>query len=163
MQQVGLHLQQKAVNLGEQNGGEPFARSSFNRYYYSVFLEVRELLASTDAKWATLPHKSYPELLRGQLKKRINRIREIARRGDDIVLSNDCKRANSFVLNLATLMERAYALRVIADYNPDVPIEFKGADRFKLSDTEISEAHEWQNRVKIWVNSIREVLIQADA
>lgn len=163
MQQVGLHLQREAVNLGRANGGEPFARSSFNRYYYSIFLEVRELFASVDTSWATLPHKSYPEILRGKFKKRIKKVQEIARRGEDNILYADCRRANSYLLNLASLMERAYALRVIADYNPDIAVEFDGADRFKLSDTKISEAHEWQSRVRIWIDSIRSVILQADA
>ena len=87
----------------------------------------------------------------------------MANKTGDFALVDNCEKAKNAALNLAGLMEKAYAVRVIADYNPEEQIQFKGPDRFKLSDTEISEAHGWISKAGLWIGRIRNIFQHINA
>jgi hypothetical protein len=164
MQSVGHHLQKEAMILlpSASRDADEFARSSFNRYYYATFLCVRNCLIQIDEKWErNLAHKSVPELLRGEVKKRIKLVERKASAIGDKQLINSSKHIASLTLTLAATVENAYAVRVVADYNPGVSVDFE-ADRFKLSGTDVSDAHEWLPKAELWSKAVLNLLAQVN-
>lgn len=142
---VGLHLQTYAHNF---DGAErdAYARSAFNRYYYSIFLKTRELFRSLDPAWSRKPHAEYPVTLRKPVRKQLKAGWTRARRDDDTKLMRDVEAALRAVEALSGLLERAYAIRVVADYEPEQEVKFDGADRFSLNEVEITSAHGWRSK-----------------
>lgn len=154
MQFVGLHLQKVAV---EERGPErdKFARSAYNRYYYAVYLDVREMFAQLDASWARTPHKSYSEILEGQVTRKFKEERRKAYKNGDselVRLIDDAQRA---ARALASLMQKANGIRVVADYEPAEAVIFSTTDRFSLKNIGITEAHGWQDNAKLWIRTIQ--------
>jgi hypothetical protein len=164
MQAVAHHLQKEAIHLLTlaRKDADEFARSSFNRYYYATFLCVRKCLIQIDDKWeGGLTHKGIPELLRGEIRKRIKRVEKKATAIGDGQLIASSRQAASLTLTLAETVKTAYAIRVVADYNPDVLVDF-GSGRFKLSGTEVSEAHEWLPKAEVWSKAVLNLLEQVN-
>lgn len=141
--EVGHHLQKFAVSTTPADR-DAFARSAFNRYYYGAFLNVRALLGSLDPAWSSLSHSSYPEILQGKVRKRLNRARDRARRNGDNTLVNRIDSAKRASAELAKIMSIAYGIRVVADYEPDEAVNFEDASRFSLRSVDVSAAHQWQ-------------------
>ena len=153
MQVVGLYLQKEAVkDLGNEK--DLFARSAYNRYYYSAFLTTRSLFANLNPDWATLPHKSYPEVLNGKIVKRLSEAKSRARKNDDHELVSILDAAIRAAKALASLMEKANGVRVVADYHPAEQVEFKDTQRFSLKQIDITEAHGWLDQVVYWNSAI---------
>ena len=67
---VGHHLQKEAISAAPDEK-EAYARSAFNRYYYSAFLNARSLLVELldQSKAFEMKHASYPEFLRRNIQK----------------------------------------------------------------------------------------------
>ncbi len=121
MNRVGEEL--VTIALGKANADEIdlFGRSAINRFYYACFLDARKALLCIHPSLA-IKHKELPT----NIKKTIAEIvrREISRLERQTVISTNeaiTYRAtlNNIVSNLAEILENAYKLRVIADYEPD--------------------------------------------
>jgi hypothetical protein len=145
MEQVALSLQMTAIGCRNARDFDDFGRSAFNRYYYALFLTVRELLSQFDPKWKDLPHASIPPLLLGQVLNGLKRRRKRSIRLGDSRGTELANQAIAAVRELESTMRRGYIVRVMADYNPAIPVTKGTADRFSLGDTDITDAHEWPN------------------
>lgn len=164
MEIVAYHLQKEAINR-RSNPVECnlFGRAAYNRYYYAMFLIVREKLVDLNPDWSGTGHSSYPEILNGTVKKRIASGRKSAVKIGDGPLIALCQKALHAAHQLSELMRLGYAVRVVADYNPQVSVNFISADRFKLNDVEITAAHEWPDRAKIYADTIASAWSQINA
>lgn len=152
---VALALQKSAISLrSNPTEFDLFGRSSFNRYYYSVFLVVKDALGKMNASWARCPHKDVPEILSGSIRKHISSYRRKAIKIEDEEAVKYCNQAISAVDSLAALMVNAYSVRVTADYRPDILIDDLGESRFKLDRTNITEAHDWSGRARLHLETI---------
>jgi hypothetical protein len=160
MEVVAHHLQLEAVRRAVQQEGDQFGRSSYNRYYYATFLRVRTMMSALDAKWSQLPHADYPVTLRGAVKKKLQEGRKKALKVGDHEIVAACARAISAASEIANLMEAASATRVVADYNPQIPITFLGNGRFSLNNINITEAHDWPVRADTWSSVIEKTWVQ---
>ena len=155
MHKVGHHLQVEAI---KKTGTERdlFTRSAYNRYYYAVYLAVRRMLTEFDPGWAKTAHKSCPEILKGAITKSYKTAKTRANKNGDFELIPKLEIGIRAAAALASLMVKANAARVVADYEPSEAVNFASAKRFSLRNIEITEAHEWDDSVRIWTNSIRE-------
>lgn len=159
---VGLHLQTHAHGLG---GGQrdAYARSAFNRYYYSVFLKTRDLFRTINPSWSRMPHADYPATLRVAVRKQLKSAWRRARRDGDNKLLRDTESALRAVDALSNLLEKAYAIRVVADYNPEEEVDFQGGDRFSLKEVEITSAHAWRPECDTFCKAIYSAWVQINA
>lgn len=154
MERVAHHLQQTAI--AKRNGGDDFdvfARSAFNRYYYSLFLIVRGSVLSMKPDWEAV-HSGLPDILTGSIYKKIHSYRANSLKRQDAETIEICNRALSALKTLAELMRSANSVRVLADYNPQVKIVDEGDLRFALGTTNITSAHNWPTRATILVREI---------
>ena len=154
MQEVGHHLQIHANTLANSLK-DVFARSAYNRYYYGCFLLLRSELEQMNSKWRSTNHKDYPVILNRLIKKELTREQERALRRNDHDLVNKIKKAKYALNEMADLMTQAYAVRIVADYKPEVPVDFKNAERFSLFTIDITTAHNWQSRMRTMIKSLR--------
>lgn len=159
MHSVAHHLQKVAMG-GEISEPDTFARSAYNRYYYAVFLLVREMLKDLDSNWSKVAHKSYPEILKGQISKSYKSAMKRALKNGDNALVPHLDTASRSALALASLMEKANGVRVVADYEPSELVNFDSSQRFSLKGIEITEAHSWINQVNVWIDDIKRAWVQ---
>lgn len=153
MQCVGLHLQTTAYQKSAVASDLDFyGRSAFNRYYYATFLEVRAMLRRCRPGWRG-NHDSVPRELESWVKKGISDVQKKASRISDNQSVQICKAATASVSDLSRLMVSAYAVRVIADYEPEIPIILDG-DRFTLERTSVTDAHSWLARARADITKI---------
>lgn len=146
MQEVGHHLQVYAHNLiGSER--DNFARSAYNRYYYGCFLRVRSLFQSINSDWSGSAHKNYPEILRGSLARKFKYERRLAEKRGDEELERQLQAAIRALPEMASIMELAYATRVVADYEPSLFVSFDSSSRFSLNSVEIERAHLWKGKI----------------
>lgn len=149
MEQVAHYLQIKANQcLPDSRDFDLFGRSSFNRYYYAAYLQVRSLLGNLNGSWSKTQHASIPKLLKGAVLERINRQRIRAAKIGDNDAVNICRQAAASAHELATLMTEAYAVRVTADYEPGIPIVADDRGRFRLNFVLVTTAHDWPDRAR---------------
>lgn len=162
MKVVGHHLQ---IEAKKRQGIErdQFARSAYNRYYYAAFLTVRSMLTGFDPKWAQMVHKDYPPLLTGQITRRYRSERTRARKNDDSELVEKLDEGVRAAAALAKLMKKAYATRVVADYQPSEPVKFSPTDGFSLMSIDITEAYNWESNIQTLVPAIKEAWKQINA
>ena len=153
MECVGAFLQQEAL---KRHGAEydSFGRSSFNRYYYAAFLEVRTVLRQLSPKWGHVAHKNIPELLTGDITKALKKGLALARKTDDRVALPLCSTAVTAARDLAALMTQAYASRVVADYEAEVRIVPGPAGDYKLNEVFVSIAKAWPHKARTLSGSI---------
>ena len=162
MQIVGHFLQKEAIK--EQSGDRDlFARSAYNRYYYTVFLATRRMLTEINGKWAGSPHKSYPEILNGTIMKSFKNSRLRAVKNGDGQLIELLQSGIRSAQSLASLIEKANGVRVVADYEPAEPVKFSSAGRFSLKSVEITDAHNWNAQVEVWIIAITQAWKQINA
>jgi len=153
MQRVAYHLQTKAIGASEAER-DAFARSAYNRYYYSVFLRCRKMMHEMNTQWSSLPHASYPEVLNGKIDKFFNSELKRARKQEDGQMQKEIESTRRAVKALVKIITNANAGRVVADYEPDQPVDFTSADRFSLNSIEVTEAHAWAGQVNILCNTV---------
>lgn len=79
--------------------------------------------------------------------KKIAAIKIKASQVDDQRAVDICKAAKAGINDLSRLMTDAYAIRVIADYHPETPVELH-EERFALDRTSITTAHRWVERAR---------------
>jgi hypothetical protein len=159
MQVVGKHLSDFAMSIrGMSPDDGLFARSAFNRYYYATFLASRQLLIETTGTRG-LPHKALPEHLTGQFQKTVKHQIDVGFKSG--VLSNADRarmlsglRDNTRVLR--ELLVMAYGVRVLADYEPDVPVEMKD-DTYSLGASTLSAASNWARRAQMYCKNLRKI------
>lgn len=145
---VGQHLAAHAGHLGV---GSPefdiFGRSAFNRYYYATYLVVRSTLFRMRPEWAKKGHSQIPEFLRGKFREVVNeQIKKLVKKGA-ITMSDGGKIKGSIfeqATNLANLMDTAYGVRVVADYEPEIKTTLIG--NMALSGTTIGSAQRWPEK-----------------
>jgi hypothetical protein len=159
MQIVGNKLAEWANHETEVNVADLFGRSAFNRYYYSAFLVTRELLNELDSKWAEPSHSGIPDLLRKTIVKKVKlSINKAVKLGT--IDPGEALKLEATIMTaaneLANLLSAAYAVRVIADYEPEVQIIKKGKV-FSLNNESITRAKNWPNQASIYTTSIRKV------
>ena len=159
MKIVGDHLAKVAAASGNSTEMDLFSRSAFNRYYYSAFLLLRDVLKSIDPAWATPTHQSLPEVLKGQVLKRLKR--EIKRaheaglipqaRGDVLY-----RTATTAASELSNLLISARETRRLADYEPETLV-LKQAGTMKLGQYTIDRAQNWERRVDAQAKTILKI------
>ncbi len=147
MHTVGHHLQKKAVGA-ETHNKDAYARSAFNRYYYSAFLTIREMLASLDSSWTKLNHTSCSEVLNGKVLKQLKDARRRARKKNDRTLVKKINRAEWSVNELAKTISTAYGIRVVADYEQEEHVDFDETARFALRSVDVTVAHDWEKNTR---------------
>jgi hypothetical protein len=161
LETVAHYLQQQAIaKKGDIAIADVFGRSAFNRYYYAMFLRARSMMATLDSRWGGMPHKQYPELLKGQVCGRFkSEVRRAAKlRDSDLVAA--CKKAESACHGLADMFLRSYAIRVVADYEPAERVVFDVTGRFELRGVNINSAHEWPNKADVFCRYIEKTWAQ---
>lgn len=163
MKVVAHHLQVTALKSENVTARDLFGRSSYNRYYYATFLIVRKVLAQLRSEWGSLPHAAYPELLQGRVNTVLVNGRQKAQKMQDAELVNQCQRALVAARELAALMRASSAIRVVADYHPEIPVNFSHSDRFALNNVDITEAHQWPERAEAWAREIESAWRQVNA
>lgn len=131
LEQVALELQTTAyARRASPHDLDIFGRSAFNRYYYATFLAVRLMLRGFNPGWQGT-HKSIPDELTGSITREIANAQRLVARIPDNQAVLICKAAKKSLSDLSVLMRHAYAVRVVADYYPEIQIELD-EERFRL-------------------------------
>ncbi len=148
VQEVAHHLQKQAHAMA---GGErdAFARSAYNRYYYACYLEIRDAFKEMSPEWGRAAHKSFPGILKSSISKNLKAGRKTASRVGDSELERRIDQALRACAELASIIEKANGARIVADYNPEIRVDFNGNARFALNGIEINVAHDWYSRVRV--------------
>ncbi len=155
MEVVARFLRTEAENRSEADGRDLFGRTAFNRYYFATFLNVRQHLGKLRSQWGDeLPHATIPEVLRGQVKRTLESGAVRARRAADLSLASACKTAAKAAVALAEMMEKGRAVRVAADYHPEIDIDFSGGSDFKLVQVSVKTAETWPRLARIQMTQI---------
>jgi hypothetical protein len=162
MHRVAHHLQMTAV-AAAANERDSYARSCYNRYYYSVFLQCREMLSDMDASWSRIAHASYPELLGGKVRKAFKTERIRASKSGDKDLVKLIDKACRSIAELQKIIITANSTRVVADYEPEEKVDFVVADRFSLRSISVTEAHGWTISVQTHCRTILNAWRQSNA
>ncbi|MGQ5718436.1 hypothetical protein ACT6ND_06825 [Pseudochrobactrum asaccharolyticum] len=147
MQKVGHHLHMQAKLCADLDR-DVFARSAYNRYYYSSFLIIREAFNKMDPSWSKTAHKSYPETLKGEVKKRLKRAYSRAEKIKDNEATRDITNAQRAILQLCKIITEAYGIRVVADYKPETQVVFLENNTFSLNSISIEAAYKWKDDVQ---------------
>jgi hypothetical protein len=147
LQEVAHHLQKHAKVCPEAER-DAFARSAYNRYYYAGYLKLRAAFTEMDESWARTAHKSYPDTLRGDITRRLKRAYGRADKIGDNETTKKITAAQRAIPALCRLIEAAYSVRVVADYNPDVRVVFGDANSFSLNSIDVSTAFKWQSDIE---------------
>lgn len=157
MEQVASHLADQAIaRRRSPPDADCFGRSAFNRYYYTVYLEVRAMLADFEPAWSRSSHRSIPQLLCGAVKEEIQKAKRKAATLRDGISVSICSDALRELPNLAELLRSGYLTRSIADYDPGVPILFDDDGKhFSLSAVKITTAQQWVARARFMIAVIR--------
>lgn len=159
MQVVGEHLRDFANrNRGTDPNDRLFARSAFNRFYYATFLASRQLLVDTTGAQG-LPHKALPDYLIGKFQRTLKD--QIQTQFKSGLLSSgeraqmlDAVKENT--LFLRELLVLAYSVRVLADYEPDVPVEIKD-QTFSLGASTLPAASNWAGRARMYCKNLQRI------
>lgn len=162
MHEVGLYLRNEAhTNSGPHR--DAFARSAYNRYYYSCFLVLRSALSEINPSWASLPHNDYSGLLAGKILQLFKKEMNKAKRAEDSEYKKLLNAAIVATKELSRITDEAYAVRVTADYHPEVKVIFKGASVFSLNSINDARAHQWFGRVSNLINDVLRAWRQMNA
>ena len=146
MQNVGQHLQSHAQNVTGPDR-DAFARSAYNRYYYACFLLLRDSLRAKRASWGRCRHQQYPDLLRRKVCRGLNEARKKAVRNGETDLLHLIGEAQTATREMAVIIKRAYEVRVVADYQPEIPVDFGTSSGFVLKGVDVIEARRWPTKV----------------
>lgn len=148
MQAVAHHLQ---IEARRRQGidRDLFARTAYNRYYYGCFLKVRELIMALDKSFGKPTHARIRDMMKDILPQKLEVIRKNAVRARDRRLVQMASKSIASSKRIGEILERAYGVRIFADYSPDVLINFADSKRFDLNSVDITEAHGWYDEVVI--------------
>lgn len=156
---VADHLEAHCWNTKDEQERDQFARSAFNRYYYAVYLTIRDALTQIDPAWDEPSHSQVPRLLRETVVKRINsRRKKVAMQGQQAqkLAGQGCTAAKA----LAQLVDECYTIRVVADYDPNQLVMF-GNSVITLAGVKASSARQWckdaKTRSTVLVNAAKKL------
>jgi hypothetical protein len=159
MQVVGKHLSDFASRIrGTSPDDGLFARSAFNRYYYATFLASRRLLIETTGAGG-LAHKALPEYLIGQFQKTLKRQIQAGFKSGVLSPAGHARMLDALKENtllLRDLLVLAYSVRVLADYEPDVPVEVKD-ETYILGASTLSAASNWASRAQMHCKNLHKI------
>ena len=159
MQVVGDHLSAAAIShKGSQPAEDLFARSAFNRYYYGAFLVSRQFLKDTIGVTG-LPHKSIPGYLTTTFQKQVKRQLKESERSGLVSKGNHSRLLNGLKKNvqlLTELLSEAYRVRVLADYEPDVPVQQEN-QTYRLGTATLDGANRWEGRAHLHCKNLRSI------
>ncbi len=155
---VGDHLTEAAFSRTNNSETDLFARSAFNRYYYAVFLIVKEKISVIKPEWGVMSHKHLPKVIKGQVITIIkNDIKRKIKKG--VFKPNVGESIKRTVIHsaneLANILENAYRIRVIADYEPKTKVKIINSTLF-LGGEKSSDAKRWKNDAQIYLTNILE-------
>lgn len=140
---------------GNNAHSDVFGRSAFNRYYYASYLIARGMLGQLDQKWARTSHKAIPDLLKQTVARKIRNA--VQQQSGKLITMRKAKQmridANNAVGALASLLTSAYAVRCIADYDPNHRIQIENST-FSLFSHSNHEASGWPKRAEIHCKTI---------
>lgn len=158
MKRVGDALAATAVQSGSTDDADLFGRSAINRYYYACFLDTRAVVLRI-RPGMQIKHKQLPTNIKGTVAETVRR--EIARlQRQNMISFQDATtyRAtlNGVVSSWAEILEKAYRLRVIADYRPEIRA-VKVATRIVLNGTSNTDAMDWHRKTVSCVDRIRKL------
>lgn len=155
MENVANHLRLEVFKQHPNEDKDCFGRTAFNRYYYSIFLEIKKTLSSLNPDWDILGHAQVPDLLRGKVKKTFSKgmSRALKLNDNDTVIK--CKQAISALEDLAKLVELGRSVRVVADYHPETAIDFSKSGTFSLNAVTVDDAKAWPYKVRCWLNVVK--------
>lgn len=143
MRQVAEHLETEAKRRRRSgNDVDLFARSAFNRYYYATFLLARELMRKFRPSWKG-SHSGLPKELTGSILREIRQLKSKANRLQDWEVVSQCDVCIHHIHQLSELLENAYGLRVIADYEPEILAAIDRDGAIALGEKKISDAKHW--------------------
>lgn len=123
----------KEASVDGESEFDSFARSAFNRFYYSMFLDARKTLIELGFP-GNLSHKRIPIHYRDTVTKKIKH----AVRQDSKEHAIKSK-AMLFCRTIAKSLEEAYAVRKIADYMPEELVVIKSNGEFVLGEMELEK------------------------
>lgn len=153
MEVVARYLVSETLRIDIPTDRDQFGRSAFNRYYYAAFLLIRAELRPVVGSWPKT-HAGVPEWLRGSILKELNKGVRQADRADDSDLKHLCESAKAAAIDLSKLMEHGYSVRVVADYDPETPVEFGNQGEFRLNTIKVTEAQAWPHRARAFARAI---------
>jgi uncharacterized protein (UPF0332 family) len=155
VEQVGNALEAEAIKLrADLKQADLFGRSAFNRYYYAVFYVAREMLREFSPRWHSVPHKSVPQLLTGQVREEIQKAKRRATKLGDGESVSLCSHALRSLEQLSELLTQGYSVRVTADYDPTITVQFTGKE-FSLASMPVATAKKWAQRASFLTSSVR--------
>lgn len=145
-----------AANLSEAN---LFGRSAFNRYYYGVYLAVREMLRVGHPEIYQVKHKELPDQLVGKVRSRI--VDEAKRQVKKKVLSDSeaerlIHKSTVALQDLAEILRDGFRIRVIADYDPEVEATVENG-HIVLDDRTSDAARNWGVRASRSIGQVQKV------
>lgn len=159
MKVVGEQLQGWAVSQRETEVKDLFGRSAFNRYYYAAYLVTRKNLGELDPKWKKEKHKAIPNTLLTTVRKPVKH--ELDKQVKKGIMTSK-QRADALdslkaaTAALADLLQQAYDLRCVADYEPEESIVVDGKI-MTLKDYKLNTAREWPSKASAYCKTIRKV------
>jgi hypothetical protein len=163
MDTVAQHLRTEAIKRTNVHEKDVFGRSAFNRYYYATYLLVKAKFASFRVEWAELSHAQIPDMLRKTIKTTLTKGRQRAQKADDIDVFQLCQRAISAAEDLARLMEEGRATRVVADYHPDLLVDFSVGTGYELNTVSVQKAQTWPSKAHGYLSTISSAWKQLNA
>lgn len=163
METVALHLENEAIRRASPDERDSFGRSAFNRYYYATFLKIQIALRSQRPCWAKSGHSQLPKTLQDEVIKELKTNFQKSKKIGDAEMAKLCSEAISAAKSLATILTEGYAVRVTADYFPDIAVSFMPAGGFKLNATPVSHAHSWPAKASGFVAALERAWRQIDA
>jgi hypothetical protein len=153
---VAKRLSKIALEEASGDDVDAFGRSAFNRYYYASYLIIRNMIDLINSSWTRTGHSEIPKLLRGPITKRINDEVRKQSRGKLISKSDASWRiseARRAAQQLAELMEGAYHVRCVADYEPEKRVLRDGNVITLIAHT-TKEADNWPKRAGFHVGEL---------
>ena len=159
MNRVGMQLGIWAMGRDSSKERDLFGRSAYNRFYYAAFLVTRKMLSDFNPEWKKQSHSAIPCLLTGQVKK--EPIAALKRQNRARVISPSASRKMESQLrdatsDLAALLQEAYQVRRIADYEPEISVTLQNGT-MSLSGHKFGTACGWSNRASHLCGIIRRI------
>lgn len=143
MRLVAEHLEKEALKRRKRPDElDSFARSAFNRYYYATFLQARLLIRQFKPAWRGT-HGGLPADLVSVAKRDIGLIKNKAQRSRDWEVVDKCEICTHHLHGLSELLQSAYAIRVTADYEPDILATIEKGGAITMGQKKITEAKNW--------------------
>lgn len=159
MEQVADTLTQYAVTSGDLLDANLFGRSAFNRYYYGVFLAVREMIRYGHPEIVRFPHKNMPEDLTGKLREKIVDVaRQQVKKGliSPAQQAQFVDRASIALRELAEILREGYRIREIADYEPAILATVQNG-HVVLDEKTSDAARNWGRRAERAIGQVKHV------